>query len=122
MVFSGRLCQQVTIYRRVGESCGGTQGESYLPLRVTGAAVRDESSREWDEREAAEIEHVLTFTLRAQAIPTDGLIGFRGGLYRIRRIDSGDFRGRRIRVTAYRVTPRATLSQGEVREPGEIRI
>lgn len=122
MDFSGRLCQPVTIYRRAGETSGGTQAERYLPIRETGAAVRDESEREHDEHEAAATEHVLFFTLRRQEIPTDGLIGFDGGLYRIRRIDQGDRRGRRIRVTAFRVTPRATIRQSEVTEPGEVRI
>ncbi len=122
MAFSGRLSQPVTLYRRAGESRGGTTQERYIPYRETGAAVRDESEREHDEHEAAAIEHGVYFTLRAQDLPTDGLIGWGGRFFRVRRIDRGDYRGRRMRVTAYEVRPRATIRQSEVDANGEIRI
>lgn len=122
MDFSGRLGQPVTIYKRAGESAGGTKAERYLPVRKTGAYVREESEKEHDEHEAAMTEHVLYFTLRVQDVPDDGLIGFNGGLYRVKRIDRGDYRGRRMRVTAFMVKPRATIAQSEVLEDGEVRI
>lgn len=122
MAFSTRLNQTVTIYKRAGETSGGTKAERYVPVRTVGAAVRDDSDREHDEHEAELIEDVRHFTLRRQDVPRDGLIGFDGGLYRIRRTDDGDHRTRRIRVTAYRVTPRATIAQDEVLEDGEVRI
>lgn len=122
MDFSGRLNQPVVIYKRAGVSAGGTKAERYLPIRQTGAYVREESEREHDAHEAAMIEHVLYFTLRVQDVPEDGLIGFSGGLYRVRRIDRGDYRGKRMRVTAYRVKARATIAQDEVLEDGEVRI
>lgn len=122
MEFSGRLSQPVTIYKRAGVSAGGTKAERYLPLRETGAYVRDESTREHDEHEAALTEHVLYFTLRVQDVPSDGLIGWNGGYYRVKRVDRGDYRGRRMRVSAYRVEPRATIAQDEVLEDGEVRV
>lgn len=122
MDFSGRLSQKVTIYKRAGESAGGTKAERYLPIRETGAYVREESEKEHDEHEAAMTEHVLYFTLRVQDVPDDGLIGFNGGLYRVKRIDRGDYRSRRMRVTAFMAKPRATIAQSEVRESGEVRI
>lgn len=122
MAFARRLRESVIIYERVGKSAGGKAPDEYRPLRTTGAAVRDESMHEYEAAEAADVEHVLVFTLRGQSIPSDGLIGWRGQLYRIRRIDQGDYAGRFMRVTAYNVKPRATLGHDEVSADGSVRI
>ena len=114
-----RLDQSVKIYARAGASRGGKEAERYRLLYQTSAGVRDESDAEFDENERAQIEHVRRFTMRRRSIPKDGLIVWRGDVYRIRRTDDLDGRSRRIRVTACRVEPRASLAAAQIGEGGE---
>lgn len=105
---------RVEILRRVERSSGsgGYALDEYEKIGETSCEVRDESEAEYAAAESARIEHVKTFAMRQREIREDDMLRWKGGSYRVRRVDRFDNNGREIRV-------RASLSRSRYSVKGE---
>lgn len=103
-----RYRHRVRILRRAqgDEKRGGYGADTYEEIGETSCAVRDESSAEYAAAESAQVEHVLTFSMRTRTILPDDMLIWRGNAYKVARVDHYDYGGREIRVKARRIQSR----------------